>query len=56
MSFYTDEEFRTIPKLKEHLEAEWEKRGAAAKKKAKQKREAQEALTKGGEVKKLKET
>lgn len=54
VSFYNDEEFKTIPKLKEHLQAEWTKRAAAAKK-AQQKREAQEALKKDEKVKKRKQ-
>lgn len=31
-SIYTGEEFKTIPKLKEHLEAQWEKERESAKK------------------------
>ncbi|ORY89390.1 hypothetical protein BCR35DRAFT_317308 [Leucosporidium creatinivorum] len=51
VSFYTDEEFKTIPKLKEHLVAQFERRAKAAKAKLKQKREAEEARE---TVKKLK--
>lgn len=52
VSFYTDEEFKTIPKLKEHLVAEFERRAKAAKAKLKQKREAQEGQE--GAAKRLK--
>ncbi|KAK4702895.1 aprataxin, partial [Phenoliferia sp. Uapishka_3] len=56
VSIYTGEEFKNIPKLKEHLEAEFEGRGRKAKAKLgdNQKRPASGLLEGGGEPKKTK--
>lgn len=54
VSFYTGEEFKTIPKLKDHLATHFERRAKAAKAQLKQKREAEEAAAEEGEAKKLK--